>query len=122
MTFEQEVWEGMRVHTPRFLDVTIRRVYSDPAEARRDGFREPTHFDGNPWYNILGRNIGENMMDFAAVRNDRVFCLEHYDEYIQDGPAYTYRYEWEASEAFDRTRNVWNRTVFSERRVRPDGS
>ncbi len=56
---------GQKVKTPRFPTVTIVAVlYED--DAAKLGFVESTHLYEQP-YNILGRHIGENRMDFAVV-------------------------------------------------------
>jgi len=57
--------QGERVRTPRFMLVTIKEIMSEPA-ARLAGYGEPTHFR-HPEYDIRGRRIGENRMEFAAV-------------------------------------------------------
>lgn len=59
---------GDMVNTPRFLKVRINAVYEDSKRAYLDGYREPTHYDNDPEYNIRGAHTGPNMMVFAAVR------------------------------------------------------
>ena len=58
--------KGDYVHTPRFLKVKITDVLT-AKEANEKGFTEPTHYD-NMNFDILGKNIGENRMIFAAVK------------------------------------------------------
>ncbi|MDR0287181.1 MAG: hypothetical protein LBI03_05690 [Clostridiales bacterium] len=58
--------QGDWINTPRFLKVEIKTVLTK-AEAREQGFTEPTHYWDDPEYDILGKNIGTNRMIFAAV-------------------------------------------------------
>lgn len=60
--------KGDTVYTPRFCTVEITVVYEDAHKAFLDGYKEPTHYDKDPEYDILGKNIGINRMVFAAVR------------------------------------------------------
>lgn len=60
--------KGDYVNTPRFLTCEIEEVYENVAEARKDGFNEPTHYDRDPEYNVYGKSTGINTMIFAAVR------------------------------------------------------
>jgi hypothetical protein len=60
--------KGDKVNTPRFCTVQINEVYEDPKRAYLDGYREPTYYDKDPEYEILGAHTGENRMVFAAVR------------------------------------------------------
>lgn len=55
---------GDRVKTPRFLTVTIAEVFPSYRDMVLAGFTEPTHFDG--LFEVGGRHIGPNMMEFAA--------------------------------------------------------
>jgi len=61
---------GDYVETPRFLKVRISEVFDDLSEAHKQGFTEPTHFEGD--HHILGRIIGDNRMTFAAVAKERI--------------------------------------------------
>ncbi len=58
---------GDKISTPRFLTVTIEKVLTRE-EAALLGFTEPTHYRGE--YDILGRQVGPNLMEFAAVKKD----------------------------------------------------
>jgi len=60
--------KGDYVYTPRFCSCEITEVYEDAAEARKDGFTEPTHYDRDQYYNVYGKHTGINCMVFAAVR------------------------------------------------------
>jgi len=59
--------KGDRIYTPRFCTVEIKEVYTDKHQAYKDGFKEPTYYDKEPNYEVLGKSIGENRMIFAAV-------------------------------------------------------
>ena len=56
---------GDVVKTPRFLKVKIHKVFKSENNARKQGYTVTTHYD-NSEYGILGKNIGENRMQFAA--------------------------------------------------------
>lgn len=60
--------KGDMVYTPRFCTVKINEVYEDAHQAYADGYYEPTHYDKDPEYKILGKHTGTNLMVFAAVR------------------------------------------------------
>ena len=65
---------GMRIHTPRFLTVTIDALYTSEAAAMADGYVEPTHYE---WQdlgyivegvnNVMGKSLDIYHMSFAAV-------------------------------------------------------
>ena len=59
--------KGDMVNTPRFLKVRIEKVCRNSRTARQQGYVEPTHYHSED-YSILGKNIGDNCMIFAAVR------------------------------------------------------
>lgn len=61
--------KGDRIHTPRFLTVTIDRVLTRE-EARQQGFTEPTHYGGDSTYDVPGKITKPNHMIFAAVKKD----------------------------------------------------
>ena len=48
-----------------FLSVKIIAIFKNMADAEKLGFIEPTHYDGE--FEVLGRHIGTNRMDFAVV-------------------------------------------------------
>ena len=56
--------KGDWVNTPRFLKVKIEDVLT-PEQAREQGYTEPTHYQGE--YDIRGKHIGTNRMQFAAI-------------------------------------------------------
>jgi hypothetical protein len=56
---------GDYVKTPRFLRVEIQKVFKSEANARKQGYTEPTHYD-NDKYGIAGKHKGTNRMEFAA--------------------------------------------------------
>ena len=58
---------GDKVMTPRFLTVTIKKVFDSVGEAREAGFKEPTHYESND-YDIFGRAIDVYHMEFAAAK------------------------------------------------------
>lgn len=60
--------KGDYIYTPRFCTVEITEVFEDKSAARDNGFTEPTHYDNNPEYDVLGKHTGTNRMTFAAVR------------------------------------------------------
>ena len=57
---------GDSVNTPRFLHVKLKDVYASEEMMQAAGYTEPTHYhkDG---MSILGQNIGDNRMEFAAA-------------------------------------------------------
>jgi hypothetical protein len=59
---------GTRIYTPRFCTVIIKEVYEDAHQAYEHGYKEPTHYDDNSEYDILGKSTSLNHMVFAAVR------------------------------------------------------
>jgi len=59
---------GDSIYTPRFCTCRINEVIEDAHVAYEAGYREPTHYDDNPDYDILGKHIGTNRMVFAAVK------------------------------------------------------
>ena len=59
---------GDKVYTPRFCTVTIKAVFDSSSKAWDAGYKESSHFDKDPEYEILGKHLGENRMEFAAVR------------------------------------------------------
>jgi hypothetical protein len=65
---KEDVRINCRIKTPRFLEVKIIAIFGKKADARQLGFTEPTHYDGE--FEVYGRHIGINMMDFAAVIPD----------------------------------------------------
>lgn len=61
--------KGDWVDTPRFLKVQIEEVFSSVTEARQNGYTEPTHYkwQHNDGFDVLGKNIDRETMQFAAV-------------------------------------------------------
>lgn len=57
---------GDYVSTPRFLNVRISAIKSRE-EAREQGFTEPTDYKCDD-YDVFGKMIGVNRMEFAAVK------------------------------------------------------
>lgn len=62
-----KIKKGDRVQTPRFLTVTISKVFTSSRRATAEGFTEPTHFQDVD-YDILGKHTGLNLMKFAAIK------------------------------------------------------
>lgn len=70
----EEIKMGDKIKTPRFMTVTIEKVFTKPNEssefqyaaARREGYTEPTHYESDR-YDILGKHTGFNTMVFAAI-------------------------------------------------------
>ena len=60
--------KGDYIYTPRFCSCEIKDVYEDRRKAMDDGFVEPTYYDKDPEYDVLGKHTGINCMVFAAVR------------------------------------------------------
>ena len=58
--------KGDYVDVPRFCKVKIEKVFRSRPNAAKQKFHEPTHYN-NPEYEILGKHIGPNRMEFAAV-------------------------------------------------------
>ena len=56
---------GDYAYTPRFCTVRISAVFASEAEARENGYCEPTYYKGN--YVILGKALDMYSMEFAAV-------------------------------------------------------
>ena len=61
--------KGKYIQTPRFLNVRIADILTKE-EARKQGFKEPTHYDSDPDFDVFGKSTGENKMLFAAVLKD----------------------------------------------------
>jgi len=61
--------KGDIIRTPRFLTVTIEAVLTK-AEAADQGYNEPTHYWDDPNFDIYGKVIGTNRMNFAAVKKN----------------------------------------------------
>lgn len=61
-----EVSVGDYIETPRFLRARIEDVFYSLEAAEKAGYTEPTHFR-NDFYEVLGRSVGSNCMEFAAV-------------------------------------------------------
>jgi starvation-inducible outer membrane lipoprotein len=59
--------KGDYIYTPRFCSCKIAEIYEDRDTARRDGFTEPTHYEGSE-YDIKGKSTGINHMIFAAIK------------------------------------------------------
>lgn len=65
---KETIKAGDVVHTPRFLDVTIKEVFASEKELREAGYTEPTHFeDPKRPFRVNGKSIGVNRMEFAAA-------------------------------------------------------
>lgn len=62
---------GDMIYTPRFCTVRIGAIYEDAQQAYKEGYYEPTYYDKDPDYKILGKSTGLNHMVFAAVRKDQ---------------------------------------------------
>ena len=62
--------KGDFVKTPRFMTVKIEDVFENMKTAREQGYKEPTHFDDED-YEILGKHIGLNRMNFVAIKINR---------------------------------------------------
>lgn len=62
---------GDQIYTPRFCTVRIKEIYEDRKQARIDGYTEPTHYDKDEDYEILGKSLDMYHMTFAAVRKGR---------------------------------------------------
>lgn len=59
--------KGAYILTPRFLKVKIEKIFRSEANARKNGFTEPTHYQ-DPYYGVLGKNTGYNTMIFAGYK------------------------------------------------------
>ena len=57
---------GDYVNTPRFCTVRIDAIFASEAEARANGYCEPTYYRGGD-YTILGKSLDMYHMIFAAV-------------------------------------------------------
>lgn len=62
--------KGDYVKTPRFLTVKIEDVFDNVFQAYEAGYTEPTHYTwkNKDGYDVLGKMIGTNRMNFAAVK------------------------------------------------------
>lgn len=58
--------KGDYVYTPRFCTVRINEVYDTREEAAKNGYTEPTHYNGD--YEILGKSLDMYHMKFAAIK------------------------------------------------------
>ena len=63
-----EIKKGAYVKTPRFLTVKITKVFRSEQNAYKQGYCEPTHYDNDGKYGILGKMIEENRMAFTAYK------------------------------------------------------
>ena len=61
---------GTNVFTARFCTVRINEVFSFKEDAREAGYTEPAYFTGPEPISVYGRSIGQNKMEFAAVRKE----------------------------------------------------
>jgi len=59
--------KGDYIKTPRFLKVKLEEVFNSKQEAYKEGYTEPTHYNGSE-YEVLGKHTGLNRMKFAAAR------------------------------------------------------
>lgn len=59
--------KGDYVRTPRFLTVRINEAFESEADARKSGYKEPTHYL-NAEYGILGKQLDLYHMVFASYR------------------------------------------------------
>lgn len=59
--------KGEHVRTPQFLTVKIEKVFRCEANARKNGFTEPTHYK-NDKYGIIGKSLGLYHMEFAVYK------------------------------------------------------
>jgi len=57
---------GQQVSVPRFGLVTIKEMFSDERKAEENGYTEPTYYS-DPYYDVRGKSIGINRMEFAAI-------------------------------------------------------
>jgi hypothetical protein len=60
--------KGDYIKTPRFLTVKIEEVFENRKESSKEGYTEPTHYDDDANYEILGKHTGTNRMIFAAIK------------------------------------------------------
>lgn len=60
--------KGDRIYTPRFCRVEIETVYASRADAAQDGYTEPTHYNDDPEYGVVGKSLDMYHMTFAAYR------------------------------------------------------
>lgn len=61
--------KGDYVMTPRFCTVQITEVYTNSFAAKEAGYTEPTHYMNEEW-DIRGKSLGVNRMQFAAIRKE----------------------------------------------------
>lgn len=71
---QKEIKTGMYIHTPRFLTVKIKDLYTSEAAAIAAGYQEPTHYEWQDGqyivegvHNVLGKCLDLYTMEFAAV-------------------------------------------------------
>lgn len=60
--------KGDRIYTRRFCRVEIEAVYASRADAAQDGYTEPTHYNDDPEYGVVGKSLDMYHMTFAAYR------------------------------------------------------
>lgn len=60
--------KGDYVRTPRFLNVKIEKVFRNEDNARKAGFIEPTYYNDDYDFGVLGKVIGVNRMIFAGYK------------------------------------------------------
>jgi len=57
-----------KIKTPRFLTVTISRMFKNSQNAHKAGFVEPTHYRDDQGFQVFGKVTSHNHMIFAGVR------------------------------------------------------
>ena len=67
--------EGDDLYSPRFCWIKITKVYDTVADLFAAGYSEPTHIWNDRW-DIRGRSLDMNRMDFAAAPKLPVYTVE----------------------------------------------
>lgn len=59
---------GDRIYTPRFCTVRIKEIFESREAARENGYKEPTYYDDNTEWGVVGKSLDMYHMVFAAYR------------------------------------------------------
>ena len=65
--------KGNYIYTPRFGNVQIKQVFESETEARKNGYTEPTHYNGEDYEKVLGKSVDVNCMIFAAIKKNVIY-------------------------------------------------
>jgi hypothetical protein len=78
--------QGEYIDTPRFCKVKIEEIftYEERESAHTQGYTEPTHYNKDERYQILGKSLGDNRMQFAAIEKVQMFDSDEIESSLRD--------------------------------------